>query len=343
MIDPFKSCYTCPVHVFSDPSVSESEKGETMKKKTIVICAGLLLIICLFAVGQGWGRFLYLYTMPSAGGAYFDSDGVRIHYREEGNGSPLILVHGLGVNSDINFQARGVTGRLAKEFHLILPDLRGHGRSDKPHDVEAYGVEMCKDIIRLMDHLHIDKAQVLGYSLGGFVVLKLVSLYPERFVSYAPCGAGWTPDSEKELSFAFELASEIEAGKGYGALSDYLTPIGGKVSKQKRTMMSLGLRMINDEQAIAAVLRSMPALAVSEEELTGIELPGLAVIGERDPFRVFTQKLADALPSIRMEIIPGTDHMSTLKSPDAQEVIASFFKAQEGALFQEPAQHEPAR
>lgn len=309
-----------------------------MKKKITVVVV-VLLTVLLALVIKDWWPFISLYGIPFNEGEYFNSGELRIHYREEGQGTPLILVHGLGVNGEINFCLRGVTAMLAEDFRVIMPDLRGHGRSDKPHDPDAYGVAMCEDIIGLMDHLHIDKAQVLGYSLGGFVVLKLVSLYPERFVSYAPCGSGWTEKAGEDTAFATELAGDLEAGKGYGALSDYLTPLGGTVPKRKRLMMSLGLRAINDEKAIAAMLRAMHRLEVKEEVLKEMHLPGLTVIGERDPFRPFTDKMVATAPAMEVVVIADADHMSTLRNKHTQQVLQAFFK-RHGKAFAEEKKEE---
>ncbi|HEX72751.1 MAG TPA: alpha/beta fold hydrolase, partial [Candidatus Hydrogenedentes bacterium] len=90
-------------------------------------------------------------------GDYFDSNGVRIHYTVEGAGDPVILVHGFAANADLNWRLPGVTKALAKEFRVIALDNRGHGLSDKPHDPQQYGAEMIEDVVRLMDHLGIEK------------------------------------------------------------------------------------------------------------------------------------------------------------------------------------------
>ena len=156
-----------------------------MKKKILIgLSAGALLAI--IAIGA---LSLYAYHVFHVKGDSFDSDGVAINYFEQGGGTPVILVHGLGINAQANWMATGVFQRLAKHYRVIALDLRGHGLSGKPHEPEQYGPKMAEDIVRLMDHLRIEKAHVMGYSLGGFVVLKLIALHPERLLSAAPCGA----------------------------------------------------------------------------------------------------------------------------------------------------------
>ena len=112
----------------------------------------------------------------------FDSDGVKIAYRVDGGGPPVILIHGLTVDADLNWRTPGITEKLAKKFQVISMDVRGHGQSGKPHDRSAYGLQLVEDVARLMDHLHFDRAHIVGYSMGGEIAVKLVALY--RVVSF---------------------------------------------------------------------------------------------------------------------------------------------------------------
>src|SRR6266545_730141 len=94
---------------------------------------------------------------------YFESGGVRIRYVTRGDGLPVLLVHGFGVGAELNWVAPGVLDSLAARFRVIVPDLRGHGRSDKPHDVDAYGERFVTDLLGLLDHLGIERVDVVGY------------------------------------------------------------------------------------------------------------------------------------------------------------------------------------
>ena len=296
-----------------------------MKKRLFVIAGGIAVLLVLAAVGMVAWRVHLLQGMNPEG-QYFDSNGVRIHYNVAGTGIPVVLVHGLGVNGNVNFGPGGIISTLAKQYRVVTLDLRGHGRSDKPYDPRQYGVQLCEDIIRLMDHLQIEKAHVLGYSMGGFIVLKLASLHPDRLLSFAPCGAGWTREPEKECQFFQELADNLDRGEGYGILSERLTPIGRKVRWHHRFLMNLGLSVMNDEKAIAALLRSMPELVVPEEALRKNTIPALAVVGQRDPLRVFAEEMASITPSMQLVITPEADHMSALDKPVTMEAIEAFLR-----------------
>jgi pimeloyl-ACP methyl ester carboxylesterase len=121
----------------------------------------------------------------------FLSNGVKIHYEIAGQGEPVILIHGLASSARINWDMPGVTARLAKNFQVITLDNRGHGQSDKPEGEDQYGLEMVEDVVRLMDHLHIQKARLVGYSLGGMIAMKLLTLHPDRVKSVVLGGMGW--------------------------------------------------------------------------------------------------------------------------------------------------------
>ena len=104
---------------------------------------------------------------------FFDSAGVRIHYIEQGAGEPVVLIHGYTVDLNEQWIATGVFPALASSYRVIALDARGHGLSDKPHERSAYGPEMGLDIVRLLDHLGIRRAHIVGYSMGAHIVAQL--------------------------------------------------------------------------------------------------------------------------------------------------------------------------
>jgi pimeloyl-ACP methyl ester carboxylesterase len=122
---------------------------------------------------------------------FFDAKGVRIHYLVEGTGEPVVLIHGLDSSARMNWELPGVIDVLAKDHQVIALDLPGYGQSDKPVDPEAYGLQWVEDVILLLDHLKIQKAHIVGYSMGGMVALKLVAEHPDRVISGTLGGMGW--------------------------------------------------------------------------------------------------------------------------------------------------------
>src|SRR4029077_8433215 len=125
----------------------------------------------------------------------FDSDGVRLHYEINGpdKGAPIVVVHGFASDYRLNWVGtRWQETLTGAGFSVIGLDCRGHGHSDKPHDVEADGVEvMAADVVRLLDHVDVEVADYLGYSMGARIGLEMVIDNPAR-VRRAVLGGGGT-------------------------------------------------------------------------------------------------------------------------------------------------------
>ena len=122
----------------------------------------------------------------------FYAKGVKISYSVQGEGEPVVLIHGLFGSSVLEWAFHGTTDLLAEKYQVITLDLPGHGRSDNPTTEKAYGLELVKDVIRLMDHLKVHKAHIVGNCLGGIVAAKLMAKHPDRVLSGAsPAWAGW--------------------------------------------------------------------------------------------------------------------------------------------------------
>ena len=113
---------------------------------------------------------------------FFDSDGVRIRFVDLGRGEPVVLVHGF--TSTLESWNRGdILQSLSRDYRVIALDCRGHGKSDKPHEPEQYGTDSALDVLRLMDHLEIPNAHIVGYSMGARLTGYLLANHPERFIS----------------------------------------------------------------------------------------------------------------------------------------------------------------
>ena len=289
--------------------------------KKILVRAGIVLAVLLVTAA---GLAVYIYHALNVEGEYFDSNGVRINYFVKGEGTSVILVHGLAINAEGNWMAPGIFQRLAKKYRVIAFDNRGHGRSDKPYDPGQYGTEMVEDIIRLMDHLDIQKAHVVGYSMGGFIVLKLIAMHPDRLLSAAPCGAGWAANPEKDLALLDQVADDLDRGEGFKRLLEFLEPTGQKPSKARVAAANAAMLAINDTKAVAAVMRSIKQLQVTEAELRANTVPTLAVIGEKDPLKVYADQMAAVMSNLQLVVAPGGNHMTTLRKKECTAALDRF-------------------
>jgi pimeloyl-ACP methyl ester carboxylesterase len=294
-----------------------------MKRKVLLVLLVLVILVILGVAG-------YIGVVSHrVEGETFESDGVRIHYTDQGQGEPVLLIHGFAANADLNWRLTGILEALADNYRVIALDNRGHGLSDKPHDPEAYSDLFVEDAIALLDHLDIDKAHVVGYSMGSLITTKLITQYPERAITAAPCGAGWVPPEERETTLLFfeSLAHSLEAGNGFVPLLEMLYP--GSLARAFRVpLINFVLKQVNDEPALAAVSRSFHKLQmVTEEELQSLSVPVLQVVGGEDPLRIGVEAMAELVPNLQLVIIPGADHLTTLPHPELKRALLEFLRS----------------
>jgi pimeloyl-ACP methyl ester carboxylesterase len=239
---------------------------------------------------------------------FFDSGGVRIRYVDRGAGTPVVLVHGFTGNIERSWIDTGVLPDLARDYRVIAFDLRGHGASDKPRQPGAYD-DIGVDVIRLLDHLGISRAHVVGYSLGGIIVAKLLTTHAERFrtavLGAAAYRRGQSERSDREADAA---AREIEAGV-YRALVVSTAPTDEPPPDEAAIRArSLAIAAVNDLLAHAALMRARRALLVTDAEIAAVRVPSLAVVGAADPALPRIKAMQALWPALGLEIVPGAAH-----------------------------------
>jgi pimeloyl-ACP methyl ester carboxylesterase len=239
---------------------------------------------------------------------FFDSGGVRIRYVDHGAGLPVVLVHGFTANIERSWIETGVLADLARDYRVIALDLRGHGASDKPHQPRAYD-DVGLDVIRLLDHLDISRAHVVGYSLGGIIVAKLLTTHPERFLSAVLGAAAYRRgQSERSDREAEAAAREIEAGV-YRALVVSTAPTDEPAPTEEAIRArSRAIAAMNDRLAHAALMRARRALLVTDAEIAAVRVPALAVVGAADPALPRVKAMQAVWPGLELQVVPGAAH-----------------------------------
>jgi pimeloyl-ACP methyl ester carboxylesterase len=222
----------------------------------------------------------------------FDSKGVKISYSVHGKGTPVILIHGFLSSGGLNWDAPGVTGLLAKNYQVITLDVRGHGASDKPTKDEAYGLELVEDVVRLMDHLKISKAHVVGYSMGGIITAKLMAKYPDRVLSGTLGGMGWL--------------NKVVGAVGFAGLAK------------------------NAEDAKGVCFRNLAKLALTQEEIKSIKVPVTVLVGDDDNLvkKLYVEPLKQVRADWPVVEIKGGDHITTILKPQFKEEIDKWLAKQ---------------
>jgi pimeloyl-ACP methyl ester carboxylesterase len=247
----------------------------------------------------------------------FASDGVKLAYEKVGKGDAVVLVHGFGSSRQQNWKSTGWYGSLTEAgFGVVAMDCRGHGESDKPHDEVFYGhARMAEDVAMVMDAAGLAAAPLVGYSMGGFIGLRLAASSPERVSRLALGGVG-----------EFYLRGPRIADEGSRSRLAEALVVADKNSitdKRGRMFRDFADQPGKDRFALAACMRAMsPQLPM--EILAGMGQPVLVVCGEFDDVAGAPGPLAAAFPQGQAVTIPGRDHMSAVGERKTRQAVVDF-------------------
>lgn len=246
--------------------------------------------------------------------AWFDHEGCSLHYEEYGHGTPLILIHGLGSSSqDWELQVPV----LARHYRLIVVDVRGHGRSDKPR--ERYSIEgFTYDLIALIEHLDLPPAHVVGLSMGGMIAFQLAVDEPGRVKSL--CIVNSAPQvkvrSAREYWWwakRWTLARVLSLATVGKALGDRLFPKPAQADL-RRKMAERWAK--NDKRAYLASFDAIVGWGV-QERLSRITCPTLVISADHDYTPVAQKEnYVKLLPDARLVVIEDSRHATPLDQPE---------------------------
>ena len=230
--------------------------------------------------------------MPS-----FHNGDVQIAYLDEGEGDPILLVHGFGSTKDVNWVYPGWVSELKKNGRRVIAlDNRGHGGSSKLYDPEAYHIgTMAGDVTALMDHLNIERADIMGYSLGSRMTALLALNQPQRLRSAILGGIGIG------LIEGGGPGENVAAALEAPSLDDVTDPVG-------RTFRAFADQTRSDRRALAACMRGSRKL-MTKEEAAEITVPTLIAVGSKDEIAGNAQALGKIIPGSKVLDIPNRDHM----------------------------------
>jgi len=253
--------------------------------------------------------------MPS-----FNSSGVEINYVVEGQGPPVVLVHGFTSDIAGNWRATGILGVLiAAGRRVVALDCRGHGLSGKPYDPAAYeGTAMADDVIALMDHIGLHQADLMGYSMGGFISMSLLGRHQGRFSNVILGGVGDLTASRARRD-PRAMAEAMEAPDS-ASITD----------PTARTFRLFAEAQGADLKALAAMQRATHRRDWFNSSLLGdVNIPVMIVVGESDHIIGPPEPLVAAIPGATLVRTPG-DHVTALMKPQFRQAILDFL-----------AQHSP--
>jgi pimeloyl-ACP methyl ester carboxylesterase len=227
----------------------------------------------------------------------FKNGAVEIAYLDEGEGEPILLVHGFASTKNVNWVYPAWVSELKKNGRRVIAlDNRGHGDSAKLYDPAQYSIPiMASDVTALMDHLDIERADIMGYSLGSRMTAWLGLKAPQRLRSAILGGIGIGliegGGPGENVALALDAAS----------LDEVTDPVG-------RTFRAFADQTRSDRRALAACLRGSRGL-MTEEEAAGISVPVLIAVGTTDEIAGSAAALGKIIPGSRVLDIPNRDHM----------------------------------
>lgn len=241
---------------------------------------------------------------------YFESfDGQQLAWREVGVGRPVVLIHGYFSNAEVNWLRYGHAQAVAdRGFRVIMPDLRGHGDSARPHNAAAYPPDaLTRDGLALIAHLGLTDYDLGGYSLGARTTVRMLA-------------NGATPGRVVLAGMGID-GVVATAGRG-GYFRNVLTKLGSFARGTPERMTEAFLKTTDgDPVALLNVLETF--VDTSRADLARIAQPVGVVCGAEDQDNGSAQALAEALPNGRYIAVPG-NHMSAVVKPELGRAIADF-------------------
>jgi pimeloyl-ACP methyl ester carboxylesterase len=244
-------------------------------------------------------------------GEFSSFDGTTIVYDDLGEGPPVVMLHGFAADARANWhQPKVVEAVVAAGRRVITPDARGHGRSGKPHDVDAYKDHaMPRDVTALFDHLGLEEVDVVGYSMGARVTAQ-VALREPRVRSIVLGGVGRRVIEGRGPAGAEAIAAALTAPDA-SVISD----------ASARGFRAFAESTGADREALAAVMRA--GLGQPAESLGTLSMPALVVCGDKDTLVGSPQPLVDAIAGAELVIVNG-DHLTAVGDPKFRQAIAGF-------------------
>jgi pimeloyl-ACP methyl ester carboxylesterase len=227
----------------------------------------------------------------------FRHETVEIAFLDEGEGEPIVLVHGFASNRNVNWVQPGWVATLTRAGRRVIAlDNRGHGESSKLYDPADYHTgRMTEDVRALMDHLGIERADVMGYSMGARITAFLARKHPNR--ARAAILGGLGIHLVDGVGLPESIAEALEAP----SLADVSDPQG-------RTFRAFADQTKSDRRALAACIRGSRH-TLTRAEAAAIDVPMLIAVGTKDPIAGSAHALAQLVPGARALDIPGRDHM----------------------------------
>jgi pimeloyl-ACP methyl ester carboxylesterase len=249
-------------------------------------------------------------TTTGTDGAYVTVNGLRMYYEIHGSGRPLILLHGGMLTIDLSFGR--VLPALAASRRVIAVELQGHGRTediDRPLQLDL----LADDVVALMDHLGLERADLCGFSLGGLVATELVVRYPERVDRLVLAATHFRPDGyHPEILDPRQDSPRLPTAADFAEMQQAYAAVAPDPGHFEA--------VLEKAQPLVTGFRGWP-----DEQLRAITAPTLLVIGDTDFVRrEHAEAIQALLPNARLVVLPDCTHMAVMRHADVLGVLQEF-------------------
>lgn len=259
---------------------------------------------------------------------------MNIAFEEFGNGQPLILLHAFPLSR--RMWSRQIEALTAKNYRVILPDLRGFGENSSFADINAME-DMANDISQLFETIKIEKAIIGGLSMGGYVLFNFYRLCPQKVSALIFCDTNCAADAEDKREIRFDLIEKLESQGSQALINEMLPNLISQHTKENQPQLVLEIeemfRAAQPSAAIAA-LRGMAERQDHCDILSEIKVPVLLIFGEDDKVTnlEIAQKMHDSIPNSSLKILRNAGHYSNLEQPlQFNSAMIEFLEAIESA------------
>jgi 3-oxoadipate enol-lactonase len=255
---------------------------------------------------------------------------ITLHYVEHGDAgaSPVVLLHGFPLNGAMWDE---LVPALADRYRVIVPDLRGHGATEAPEGPYET-VEHASDVVGLLDQLVIERATVVGVSMGGYVAMQLLTRWPERVQSAVLADTTGRSDTEERRQIRAAQAEVIRT-EGLAPFAELVLPrmFAPSVFTERLALVERFRQTITSQRP-AAVIAALQGLAMRPEmleALASVRTPTLVLVGSEDSATPLadSRELAAVIRDAELVVLPGAGHMSCWEEPTGFNAAVRDFLA----------------
>ena len=259
-------------------------------------------------------------SIASAPDRFLNVGAQRLRFRDIGRGDAIVLLHGRGRTLENNWNWMGDS--LALSHRVIALDQRGHGKSTKPDSLKDYGAAMVTDVVALLDHLGIERAHLVGFSMGAVVAANVTVRFGRRVRTVSLLAGPFYADSASAARATAQFVADLRAGLGYRGLLRSRGLSDSAVEASNARLMAA-----SSPPALMAATQTMAILALPRERVSSQTVPALIAVGTADELIENNRVMAAWWPRARLLELPGADHGGVERSPVVLAAIRDHLRA----------------